>query len=280
MNRIKTLALKYPVLFAILVMFIAAPLTEIPFADKLTGIMDKQSASYLTGIVEQGGVSLLLFLLISWLGMKHEAGFTRPSEWRQLWLVWPLVAYSFVNIDERILDGSIAFNFSSPWLPVLFVLLYLSVGFIEEILFRGLILPLMLRRWGQTKRGIYQAVIVSSVIFGLLHLINLLMGRRTMLSTGAQIIYGLFFGIFFAACFLRNRSIWPVIFTHALFDFCGNLTELTTANDFGAIPQTNLQGVLMVVALTLPLLLYGLFILRKVKPEELPANQIDVVPSA
>ena len=268
--------LQHPVIFAILVMCIATPLTEIPLTERLTGILDEQSASYLTGILEQGGVSLLLYALISWLGMKREAGFTRPSEWRQLWLIWPMLFFSFLNIDERIFDGSITFDFSNPWLPILFILLYLSVGFIEEMLFRSVILPLMLRKWGHTQKGIYLAVMLSSVIFGLLHLLNVIMGRRTLLATGTQIIYGLFFGVFFTACFLRNRSIWPVILTHALFDLCGDLTELTTANNFGAIPQTDPQGALLVIAITLPLLLYGLFIFRKVKPQELPGNQVSL----
>ena len=273
MVQIKNFTKKFPVVFAIIVLCITTPLTELHLEKYFVSFLDEQSASYLSGILQQGGVSILLFILIKWLGLLKEAGFTRISEWKQVWLVWPILVLSFLNIDERILDGSAVFDLSRPWLPVLFVLLYMSVGFIEEILLRGMVLPLMLRKWGKTKKGINFSVIFSSVIFGLLHLINLITGRRTLLSTTAQIIYGLFFGVFFAACFLRNRSIWPIIFTHALFDLMGNLNDIILGGDFGVVHELNLQGVMFSILFTIPLLFYGLFILRKVQPQDIPANQ-------
>ncbi len=268
MNRFKSFVFRYPLSFSMLVMFVSTLLTEIHLENFLSNYMDFQNASYITGIFEQGLVSLLLAVLIFQLGMQRAAGFSQGVEWKQVWLIWPLLVLSVLNIDESVLNGSNPINPAHPERIILLVLLFASVGFFEEILFRGLILPLMLKKWGSSRGGIYLSVLLSSSIFGLLHLLNLFMGRYTLLSTLAQITFGTFFGVFFAACFLRVRSIWPVIFTHALFDLCGNLNEITVSSSFGKMQETTPEGALLAIALTLPLLLYGLFILRKVKPND------------
>jgi membrane protease YdiL (CAAX protease family) len=229
--------------------------------------MDLQSASYLVGIVEQGGVSILLVLLLKKLGIIEAAGFTKPSQWKQIWLIWPILVYTILNGATAPFDGTLTIDTSKPYLILLFVLIYLSVGFFEEILFRSFTLSILLRKWGSSRKQIYWVVLLSNLLFGSLHVVNLIMGRRTLLSTGAQIIYGTFFGVFFAACFLRNKSIWPVIITHALFDLCGNFTNIAVgSHTFGQINNLTLQDALINSLITLPLLIYGLIILRKVKP--------------
>lgn len=268
MQKIKTLAFRYPLITSILVMLAAAGLTEIHIENTLTPSLGFQNASYLTGVIEQGGVSILIFMLLAQFGMLAEAGFTRPKAWKQIWLIWPVILLSLINGDPSIVEGGPAIDFARPLTIILFVLLYFSTGFFEEILFRGFILRFMLKKWGRTRRGIYLAVVLSSVIFGLLHLLNLFMGRRTLLATGSQILYGAFFGVFFTACFLRNRSIWPVIFGHFLFDLCGNLDAISVGGRFGQIKEASPEGALIAILFTLPLLLYGLFILRKVEPEQ------------
>lgn len=106
--------------------------------------------------------------------------------------------------------------------------------------------------------------------FGLFHFINLVMGRGSLLEVITQIVYTTFFGVFFAACFLRFGSIWPAIITHALFDMMATLDEIVVGNKFtGHVLNMNysLENALTTILLTLPLFLYGLFILRKVRPK-------------
>jgi membrane protease YdiL (CAAX protease family) len=266
MKRIKSLLLRHPAAASVVLFGIFFVLSEIELDKWLMNWMDYQKASYLSGTLVQGGVSVLMVLLIAWLGLTREGGFTRPSQWKAVWLIWPLLVYSVLNGSDLI-DSPLKINWADGGLIALFILLYISVGFIEEILFRGLILPLMLRQWGSTRSGVYKAVIISSAIFGLAHLANLVMGRRDLLTTTTQITYGIFFGVFFAALMLRNNSIWPAIFGHFLFDLCGNLMEITQGWVFTRKePTTTVEGALITLAILLPLLLIGLFYLRKVKP--------------
>ena len=70
----------------------------------------------------------------------------------------------------------------SPMETALYVLSMLCVGFIEELIFRGFLFKAM------AKDGIKSAIIVSSITFGLGHIINLVNGAE-LLPTFLQIIY-------------------------------------------------------------------------------------------
>jgi membrane protease YdiL (CAAX protease family) len=265
-RKIRGFAGKFPVLFSIIIMLVGTVLTEIHAEDWLKNYIDYQSACYITGIVEQGLVSVLLVVMLAKMGLLEAAGFTKPSQWKQLWLAWPIFVLATLNGGTAPFDGTLAIDFSRPMLIVLYTLLYVSVGFVEEILFRGVMMTVLVQKWGRTRGGIYKAVILSSALFGLLHLANFAAGRYTLLAALTQTGYALFFGVFFGACMLRNNSIWPVIFSHFLFDFCGTLNQIAVGGTFTRSVETDPNNALIALALTLPLFLYGLFILRRVTP--------------
>jgi uncharacterized protein len=267
-KNIQTKIKNKPLIPLILIILVSTILTEIRLEKTLFASMDFQSASYLTGIIEQGSVSILLVLLIKRLGLMREAGFAKPQTWKSVLLIWPILIFSLMNGGTSPFDGTLTIDTGKPVLLMLFGLLYLSVGLVEEILFRGLALGLLLPKWGKSRKDIYLVVILLNIGFGLLHLINLVMGRRPLLSTIAQIVYGMFFGVFFAACFLRMKSIWPVIIGHSIFDLCGNLDDIAVGSTTfgGPVSEMTLQTAAITTLVTLPLFIYGLIILRKVEP--------------
>lgn len=273
-QKLRLFSNRCPIIFAFAVMIIGTVLTEIPAENWLMNTMDYQSASYITGVVSQGLVSVLLVVLLSKMGLLQAAGFTRPSQWKQLWLLWPLLALSVVN-GLDVFTGALVIDGSKQTAIILYTLLYISVGFVEEILFRGVMMTIMVQKWGTTRKGIYKAVIVSSVLFGLLHLVNLAMGRYSLLAAATQTGYALFFGVFFGACMLRNNSIWPVIFGHTVFDFFGALNAISVGGTFTRSRETTPQNALVSILFTLPLLIFGLIYLRKVKTIEVKNNYPD-----
>jgi membrane protease YdiL (CAAX protease family) len=109
------------------------------------------------------------------------------------------------------------------------------------------------------------------MVFGLAHLINLVKNPELLLATFAQIFYATFFGVIFAALLLRTHSIWLMIFLHALFNFCGSIEEISINGGIAASEitkaSTTLTNAVSVIVITLPLLIYGLIILRKVSPK-------------
>ncbi|MBO4750470.1 MAG: CPBP family intramembrane metalloprotease [Lachnospiraceae bacterium] len=89
----------------------------------------------------------------------------------------------------------------------------LAIGMIEELYFRGIICGLLLRK------GVAKAVIISAVLFGLAHLMNV-MGGAHLVETILQILFAFTYGLVFAVIFYVGGSIVPCLLLHALHDFC------------------------------------------------------------
>jgi membrane protease YdiL (CAAX protease family) len=168
-----------------------------------------------------------------------------------------------------LIDGSLSIDTSCPGLIILYTCMALSIGFCEQIMGRGVVLSVMLRKWGDTRRGVYLAVLLSSALFGAAHIFNLISGHLPLVANLAQMLYGFFFGVIFAACLLRNNSIWPMIILHAIVDFGGGLRHIAAGGGGQtAVANSTVANAVGTLIVTLPLLLYGLFILRKVSPFE------------
>lgn len=268
MNKLKSLAFQYPLRFSIFIIIMFTVITENVYLEPyLTNYIGIQSASYATGILVQGLGSMIFFILIAKSGILKNAGFTKIKDWKQLWLVWPIIVLS-IFVSWSLFDGTLTINTTNPLVILLFILVYVSTGFYEEILFRGLIMTIIMQKWGNHRRGIYFAVISSSILFGILHIINFFLRHVSLLAAVTQVLYATFFGVFFAACVLRCNTIWPAIILHAVFDICSNLDAIGAQSTFGQISNMNttLTDALSSILVTLPFLIYGLFLLRKVKP--------------
>lgn len=83
----------------------------------------------------------------------------------------------------------------------------LSVGFYEEMIFRGVLLWFLLNRLRQVRYGIVASVLISGLLFGLIHIFS-----RSMV----QVLYATSIGIVFASLTLRSQLIFPAIVLHSV----------------------------------------------------------------
>ncbi|MBB1510441.1 CPBP family intramembrane glutamic endopeptidase [Tessaracoccus sp. MC1756] len=104
------------------------------------------------------------------------------------------------------------------------VVLMTCVGFLEELIFRG-----MLLRGIQRTSTLTRAIMISGVTFGIGHIVNLARGMNP-LEQGIQIGFGVVLGIVLAMLFAVTGTIVPLIVFHALLNISGNVT----ASDPGA----------------------------------------------
>lgn len=105
---------------------------------------------------------------------------------------------------------------------VLFVFECLSVAAFEETAFRGIVFPLLCETFGEWRRGRFAAAILSSVLFGALHLLNLFSGGNagaTLLQAG----YSALIGGMLCAVMFAGGSIFSCIALHAVYNVCGLL---------------------------------------------------------
>lgn len=137
----------------------------------------------------------------------------------------------------------------SPLECALHVVSMLGVGFLEEIIFRGFLFRAMCRN------NVKAAIIVSSVTFGIGHIVNLLNGQAT-LDTITQIIFAVAVGFCFTIIFYKGKSLLPCIIAHGVNNSLGI---------FGAEGSQTLN-VISAVALCVMLAVYALWIIKK-EPE-------------
>ncbi|MEN8907110.1 MAG: CPBP family intramembrane glutamic endopeptidase [Clostridiales bacterium] len=261
--NLKNQVLKYPILSSIIVMFLVSLLTEVKINAFFEKYFNNQISNYLQGIVMQGLATIIIVIFIFYLGIQEEAKIKKFKEWKNLVLFWPLLLISAVMFFEYIsVSTGIKQDF---FLIIVYILLFISTGFVEETIFRGFITTLFIKKWGNSKKGIYFSVIIASSIFGILHLFNLFSGRADLIYSLSQLIYSAVFGIIFATCMLRNDSIWPVIIVHAIFDLVACLGQIDNNSTFDLTKDLTWNVFIFNLVLSVPLLIYGLFILRKVE---------------
>lgn len=96
---------------------------------------------------------------------------------------------------------------------ILYILTMFCVGFLEEVIFRGLLFGAM------AKDSPRAAIIVSSLTFGIGHIINLINGSGAELIPNIlQIIYATAAGFMFVMIYLKSGSLVGCILTHSVFN--------------------------------------------------------------
>jgi membrane protease YdiL (CAAX protease family) len=87
----------------------------------------------------------------------------------------------------------------------------LFAGFYEEVVFRGFLLDRLRIVFGQSRRGLVLAVLVSSALFAAGHAYQGALGIIQTFAAGAC----------FAALAAIRRSLWSSIVAHAVIDLFG-----------------------------------------------------------
>ena len=95
----------------------------------------------------------------------------------------------------------------------LYIITMICVGFLEEIIFRGFLFEAM------RKDNVKVAIIVSSITFGIGHIINLFNGSNVeLLSNILQVVYASVAGFMFVMIYYKSKSLLICIFTHGIFN--------------------------------------------------------------
>ncbi len=201
------------------------------------------------------GVFLALFLF-AWIrknGLLEKYGL-RPlrGNWRSYLYFIPLLLIMSTNLWNG------AAIRVSPAEVVLHILSMLCVGFIEELIFRGLLFKAI------SKDNVKQAILISSITFGIGHIVNLLNGAE-FFQTVLQLCYAMAIGFLFVVIFYKGKSLWPCILTH------GVVNSLSIFS----VQGSQMLAVATAVALCVIPVGYALWILKKTEILE-KGSKVDI----
>ena len=201
--------------------------------------------------------AVILFLFIWKNNLSERYGLCKSSvPARRLLYYVPLI----ILVTGNLWNG-VALNYSSAG-TFCRILCMLCVGFVEEVIFRGFLFKAM------AKDNLKSAVIVSSVTFGIGHIINLVNGSGMDLANNlCQIVYAVAVGFLFVTIFYYTGSLLPCIIAHSTIN-----TLSTFANGAGFTTEKQMVHVLIMIVLAVAYTL----ILKKIFSKDQQANSNDI----
>ena len=218
---------------------------------KIPYLSNELQNSLLSKIVQQACGSVAAILILARLNIRL---FSRPNKW--LYLI-PCFIIAIDNFQfASYLNGNMQLVHTKPLYFVLFAGYCLAVGLFEECVFRGVIFSLMAGWFPKNKKGFLLTYVLSSVVFGLAHLLN-----GFSIGTIVQVGYTILTGGLFAFCLIKTKNILCCAAVHATYNFCGLLMGEAGALGLGTGVIFDIGTVITMLIVSV---IVGLFVLWKV----------------
>lgn len=179
--------------------------------------------------------TIILLIFIQKNNLWEKYGLCKASQPAHRFLYYiPLIILVTVNLWNGV---DVNYSLSGT---VCCVVTMLCVGFIEEVIFRGFLFKALARK------NMKRAIIISSVTFGIGHLMNLFNGSgMNLINNLCQVCFAVAVGFLFVTIFYRGGSLLPCIFTHSALNALNTFT-----NEAGFTVEKQMIYSLIVTALT------------------------------
>ena len=187
------------------VVWIAAYCILMSVGDALSEMVGvEKSFTLVTGLA----LSAVLILFMRKNGLSVVYGLCRSKASAGTMLYYIPV---FIMLTANLWNG-LTLNYGALE-TTLYIFSMLCVGFLEELIFRGLLFEAM------RKDNVRSAIIVSSVTFGMGHIINLMNGSGAeFLPNLLQVMYATAAGFIFVMIYYRTQSLLVCIAAHGVFN--------------------------------------------------------------
>ena len=208
---------KYKSEFVFFVISISVHYALVNLAIKLSSVINKpNSVNALTGIVFLIGIIVYLKKkkLLSYYGINN----LQELEYKNLIFCLPMIIIALGNLRYGI-------HINNSWEQIVYISLEaLGVGFAEEILFRSFLMKAIINKSATA------AIIISSIVFGIIHIFNLFYGADTI-TTLAQVIYATALGLMFSMFFYKTNNILPCVICHSLINMTNTFLPSDLSNE-------------------------------------------------
>ena len=132
-----------------------------------------------------------------------------------------LIEFLYLPISDHLTNAYISYF-------LLVLVQQLATGFWEETASKGLVMSGMLSKWEHTTKGRIGMTFITGILFGSLHILNVLFNNDIMHCL-LNALYSSAFGVFVAAIYLHSKKITLCMVLHAVWDIViripGNLCE-------------------------------------------------------
>ncbi len=217
MNILRSFTTNQPVLF-VLSLTIAWFVLAIVFMGIASSTFRKPYGDVTAVTISRLGVTICTLWLIWRLGWLEESGVTRLGS-GPVWLLALGGMVYFACACLYAFYGKVAFDFSTLIrLPAArtTILTQFVVGLSEEILFRGIVIYALTQVWGRTWYGMIGSVLLSSLLFAVLHITQVFSHGVSPASATILTLETFIISIWWGVLVLLGGSIWPAVVLHFL----------------------------------------------------------------
>jgi len=266
---------KYPIHFSIILLFIIILINRIPIPLYYYFDFDIITSDSLRKIIFNTIILIGIYIIIKKNNIPFS--FINLQISKKIIYYLPIIIYIIIfsgglsNIDIKMDTVSRSTFF-------LFCIKIFISALLEEVLFRGLILGLLLNKYFDLKDGILKSILISSLLFGGIHIINIwTYSDSSIQGVFNQIYAASCLGIMYGAIYLKTRSILLLSVFHFFANFfalSGELHKNDVITNINPIEppllQTIIAEIFRLIIFGIPLLV-GFFVIKRIKKTELIA---------
>ena len=204
-----------------------------------------------------GGIACAIFVYLN----ASKRMLSLKTSIKAFLIFLPCMAVAVNNFPFITFFGGKAYISSGLTEIALYAVLCLGVGFFEEMAFRGCIFTMLLQRRGKRQIDVFISIVLSSVIFGLVHLVNLFSG-----NVGAVILqvgYSFLIGGMCSVILVKTKNIWYCVILHAVYNFAGGVVPECGGGTIWDTPTVIWTAVVAVAVAA-----YVIYTLIKITPED------------
>ena len=209
-------------------------------------------------------VSLLMLVLYRfWFRPEFEGNLIGGDPKLGIKLGLIIIAYWILVIPALFLSDTAVFG--PPTVST--VAMAVMAGMSEETVFRGLSLSYLMRQW-RKEEHVMRALIITAIIFGVVHLFNIMFGGNTG-SVILQTVSATAIGLFLGAIFLRCGNLLVTMVIHTIHDIIAFL-DVGGVKDGVVVASVNMWSFID-LGLSVILGVVGLWMIRPSKRAEIRA---------
>ena len=254
-------AIKNPFVITVITLILFLGILRLPLNTLLEKFdLSSQQSDNIIRLIKNLGILVLAIFAIKKLKLVELSGLSKHIKLQNKFLI--LIPLYLVLIGVLSLLGTDLSSISAIDM-ILLSLAMLSVGFVEEFIFRGILQPIFLKKYSHRKNGILISIFLPAALFGGLHLLTLDMSN--IAASIGQVVYAFFIGAAFGAILLKTNKLVPLAIIHGLIDLVFTINTLLDDGAIaGELEQQNIGQAIGAMLLVLPLFIVGLFIIRKI----------------
>ena len=247
----------YKILFVILIiLLLAIEVVNVYFAN------DSLEYELAYGIAARGVGAAICIIMMAYCSFSHL--FSSFGRFRDVLLIIPccLVAinnFPFISVfsGEAILD-------TKWYFVILFAVQCFLVGLFEETAFRGCVFMLILEKKHATRKEIFYSIILSSLVFGGIHIVNLFVGAG-IVPVVLQLGYSFLIGAMCSVVLLVTKRLWLSIIIHSVFNFAGGLVPTLGSGEIWPMSTVILTVVVSLIVAAYTVVLFFRYDLSKMQ---------------